>query len=318
MTGSHDAIETARETESTDPSESAFRLSVVIAWVNDFKWLEPCLEALANQQGPGCHEVIIATRRAKSECDRLAERFGNVCVVAGAPNDSIPVLRSKALERVSGNVVAVTEDHCVADPGWTAAIARVTGGGAKVVGGPVENAYDDRLCDEAAFLTEYAGAIGPAKDGPVEGLPGNNVAYTRDLVDGLRETLANGRWESFYHDALRARGVTLVYDSAMIMRHRRSFDFGYFCGQRFHFCRSFAQMRNVGMSMGKRVIYGAASILLPPMLWWRSFSMLRKKKRFVGRFLTLTPLIGVYLVAGAIGEMCGYLLGGGRSLERVE
>lgn len=294
------------------------RISVVIAWVNDVKWLTPCLDALMNQTGAAPHEIIVATRLGETKRRRLSQQFPNVLVTDGGPHATIPALRAMGLERATGDVVAVTEDHCVADPGWTAAISRSIGRGCQVVGGPVENAYAERWCDQAAFLTEYAGAIGPGTDGPVDGLPGNNVAYQREWVEGLRKTLAGGRWESFYHDALRRSGVELVFDSAMMMRHRRPFDFGYFCGQRFHFCRSFAQMRNQGMSIAKRLFYGAASVLLPPLLWWRGLSTLRRKGRYLGRYLLLSPLIGIYLVAGAMGEMAGYWFGGGRSLQRVE
>jgi len=303
-------------------SPSAFgvgpRISVVIAWVNDVKWLTPCLDALMNQTRAAPQEIIVATRLGETKRRHLSQQFPNVMVIDGGPRATIPALRALALERATGDVVAVTEDHCVADSGWMAAIRRSIERGAQVVGGPIENACDQRRCDQAAFLTEYAGAIGPRTDGPVNGLPGNNVAYRREWVDGLRETLADGRWESFYHDALRGRGVELVYDSAMVMRHRRPFDFGYFCGQRFHFCRSFAQMRNQDMPVTIRLFYGVASVLLPPLLWWRGLSTLRRKGRYVSRYLLLSPLIGIYLVAGAMGEMAGYLCGGGRSLERVE
>lgn len=303
---------------SPDAIDEGPRISVVIAWVNDIKWLTPCLDALTNQTGAAPHEIFVATRLGETKRRHLLQQFPNVMVIDGEPRATIPALRALALERATGDVVAVTEDHCVADPGWTAAIARSIGRGAQVVGGPVENACDKRRCDQAAFLTEYAGAIGPKADGPVNGLPGNNVAYRREWVDGLRETLASGRWGSFFHDELRGRGVELVYDSAMVMRHRRPFDFGYFCRQRFHFCRSFAQMRNQGMSIARRWFYGAACVLLPPLLWWRGLSTLRAKGRYVGRYLLLTPMIGVFLAVGAFGEMAGYLFGGGRSLECVE
>ena len=294
------------------------RLSVVIGWVNDYRWLAPGLEALADQTGPQPDEIIVATRHDLSQCDRFRARHPGVTLLAGSPQDSIPTLRAMALERATGDVVAVTEDHCVPDRRWTEALLRRIDAGARVVGGPIENDCDTRRRDQAAFLCEYGWAIGPGDAGPVDALPGNNVAYTRDLVGGLRETLASERWESFYHDALRRGGVKLDYEPAMVMRHRRSFDAGYFCGQRFHFGRSFAHMRNQGWGLFRRLLYGGGCVLLPAILWWRGLSALRRKRRYVARYLALTPLIVVYLCAGALGEWTGYVFGGGNSLERVQ
>lgn len=313
----------------------AERISVVIAWVNDFDLLAPGLVALAKQRDAGLHEILVATRHGLDQQARLRQGFPEVTVISAPPSTTIPALRAMAIRRAAGDVIAVTEDHCVPDDGWIAVIARQMQTGRDVVGGPVENAWYGRLRDWAAFLLEYAGAIGPAPDGPTRGLPGNNVAYHRDLALELCRTLDEQRWESFFHDDLVRRGVTLHYDSQLRMLHRRPFDFLYFIGQRFHYCRSFAAMRRCGVavpvrqgssspelsepSMGwKCFVYAGGCVILPALLWLRTLRTLVAKRRFVGRYLLCTPLITIYLLAGAFGEMIGYLFGGNRSLERVE
>jgi hypothetical protein len=110
----------------------------------------------------------------------------------------------------------------------------------------------------------------------------------------------------------------LVFDRDLIVGHRRPFDFWYFVRQRFHFCRSFAAMRQRSFSGPERMKYALGSLALPGLLWLRGLSNVARRKRLVGRYLLCTPLIVTYYVVGACGEMIGYLYGGGRSLEQVE
>jgi len=300
-------------------TETTSSIAVVIAWVNSFELLAPGLRALA-QQTRRADEIIIATRRPESEHAQLREQFPHVTLIAAPPRTPITALRSIALARAQSGIVCVTEDHCIPTETWLATIARaLERADGLIVGGPVENASTTRWRDWAAFLTEYAGAIQSAEpQTTARGLPGNNVAYKRALVNDLHETLARGLWESFYHDQLLARGAQLNYDSQMLVHHRRPFDFFYFIGQRFHFSRAFAAMRLQARAGRGRIQYGIGSILLPPLLFLRGLMTLRRKKRFVARYLICAPLIAIYVTAGAFGEMLGYFFGGGNSLEKIE
>jgi hypothetical protein len=42
------------------------------------------------------------------------------------------------------------------------------------------------------------------------------------------------------------------------------------------------------------------------------------KRRSLGRFALAAPLVGLFLTVGAMGEMAGYLIGPGASLDKVE
>ncbi len=299
-------------------SDEQASVSVVIAWVNDYGLLEPVLNALTREQTSPPHEVIVATRLQGPMVERLRAQYPSVQIIEGGPRDTIPALRAAAIEQSSGLYVAVTEDHCVPCKDWITSIQRSMSGEVVAVGGPVEQGTFQRLRDWAAFLTEYAFAIGPCDAGPIGGLPGNNVAYRRELCDGLVETLKDQRWESFHHSQVIEGEKVFWLDPNMIVGHNRPFDFFYFLMQRYYFCRSYAGMRWSNPSMKQRMIYGLGSAILPPMLWLRSLRVLLKKRRYVGRYLCLSPLIALYFVAGALGEMAGYFFGSQQSLERVE
>lgn len=308
------SLETMPESTSSSSEPS---LSVVIAWVNPLALIEPVIEALESQTAPP-EEIIVVTRHPAPLQQKLRSLCRNVVLEGAPPSASIPKLRSIGLRRARGSIVAVTEDHCVPPPGWAARIRFRIRDGSDVVGGPVENACTSRVRDWAAFLTEYAGVVRPNRDGVVNGLPGNNVAYRRDLVVGLSEVLDRGLWESFYHDRLAREGLRLTFDPALVINHQRTFDFWYFITQRYHFCRSFAGMRCASLRAAGRLKYGIGSALLPPLLFLRNLRHLLERRRLVGRYLFCSPLIGAYMTAGAVGEMVGYFLGGGDSIRKVE
>ena len=289
--------------------------SVVIAWVNSFDLLEPVLVALAHQSTPAT-EIVIATRRPESDRLRLSEAFPAVNIISASPDTTIPVLRALGIRASRGEVVLVTEDHCIPSPVWIARAAASIAHGDSIVGGPVENIWPSRLCDSAAFLTEYSGVLRPAPEGIRNVIPGNNVAYRRDVALEIADCLNDGLWESFALE--RFSGRRTAFDRDMLVYHCRPFGFRYFVGQRFHFCRAWAGMSRRSIPRLRRAARAAGSVLLPCILFIRSWRNLAVRKRLTAQFAVCAPLIFVYFCVGAAGEMLGYALGGGRSLVHVE
>ncbi len=308
-------VESATTASRSEPS-----VSVVIAWVNPIELLLPGLEALRQQGRRHSVEVIVVSRRGNEEQERLHTLFPDV-VLMSAPGDTpVTALRSMGIKRARGTIVAVTEDHCIPSDGWIATIEQnLRQPGCDIVGGPVENTATTRLRDWAAFLTEYTKAVRPViEDESGDQIPGNNVAYRRELLGDICATLDRGLWESFCRPDLIKRGARLKFDSKMVTWHHRPFDFGYFTRHRYHYCRSFAGMRCQSFSTFQRLKYGFGSVLLPPLLLLRGLMTLVQKQRLVGRYLACSPLIGFYVTVGALGEMIGYFIGGGNSLARVD
>jgi hypothetical protein len=74
----------------------------------------------------------------------------------------------------------------------------------------------------------------------------------------------------------------------------------------------------VDQSPLQRLIYGLGSLALPALLTARVARTVLRKRRHLGRFVLVSPLVALFLTAGAVGEMIGYLIGPGASLEKVE
>ena len=289
--------------------------SVVIAWVNSFELLEPVLVALAHQSLPAA-EIIVATRRPERDRVRLSDAFPAVNLISASPDTTIPALRALGIRASRGEVVLVTEDHCIPSPVWIARAAASIRHGNSIVGGPVENIWPSRLRDSAAFLTEYSGVLRPAPEGIRNVIPGNNVAYRRNVAVEIAECLSDGLWESFALERFSASGI--AFDRDMLVYHCRPFGFRYFASQRFHFCRAWAGMSRRSITHLARIARASASVLLPCVLLFRSWRNLAIRKRLTARFAVCAPLIFVYFCVGAAGEMLGYALGGGESLAQVE
>jgi hypothetical protein len=296
---------------------AAPELSVVIASVNGPDLLDATLRSLDALPDRRAIEVVVVAHAGDGIRERLEARDPSVVVVEAEGRRPIPRLRYLGVRRASGPIVAILEDHVEVAPDWSASIREAHDGPCGAVGGVVENGRAG-LVNWAAFFTEYTAYMGPVPEGPHHDLPGNNIAYKRPHLWKHAGELDAGRWESWINDRLRADGVELRSSNRMVVRHIKPFPLGTFLTQRFHFGRSFAGMRRVDQSWLERVIYGLGSAALPAILLARIGLRVLRKGRHLGRFAACLPLIVLFLGVGALGEMLGYLVGPGRSLERVE
>ena len=76
--------------------------------------------------------------------------------------------------------------------------------------------------------------------------------------------------------------------------------------------RSFAGNRALAWGPLRRAVYALGTVLLPPLRMWRVLR--RSAPDMTGRVL---PLTFAMLIAASLGELVGYLLGPGRSMNRL-
>ena len=104
----------------------------------------------------------------------------------------------------------------------------------------------------------------------------------------------------------------------MRLVHAKQFSFRLFIKQRYIYSKYFAGMRYAPEQLGKRFFAFFATIILPFILCYRIYSQIRLKKRLKREFYTALPLLIVFSVIWAIGEMDGYLMGAGDVLTKIE
>jgi len=230
---------------------------------------------------------------------------------------TIPQMRAMAFDAASAPAVAVIEDHVMVPAGWARRLLDALGDGNRIVGGAIENAATQTTLDWAAFLCEYSHCLPPLPAGEVDWLTGNNVVYSKAVLDRFRSVTHEGRWENYLHDSAREAGVPLVCHPEIVVGHKKHYTFGEYLSQRYLYARSYAGARVAGAPVARKAAYGLAAFVLPPLLFFRTISRIVQKGRHRERLVASMPLIAVFVMAWGAGEVVGYWAGTGSSLSRV-
>ena len=292
-------------------------LSVVVPSVNGRQDLIGCLAALERQREDVDLEILVPDRCGPELRAEVRREFPAARIIEAAEGTTIPDLRAMAIAAANGRALAVIEDHVIVPPGWARSLLAELSGEDMVVGGAIENAATERLVDWAAFLCEYSHCITPLPDGPSDWLPGNNVVYPRTLLARYRAVLGGGRWENQLHDAMRRDGVALVFRPRITVGHKKHYTIGEYVSQRYLYARSYAGARVADAPRAKRLAYGAAAMALPPLLFYRTVTRILSKRRHRAELVRSLPLLAVFVVSWALGEVVGYVAGPGDSLAKV-
>lgn len=292
-------------------------LSVVVPSVNGFDDLSGTLEALERQRADVVLEVLVVDRLGPALRQLVASRFPLVRMLEVDADATIPDMRAVAFAAATAPAVAVLEDHVIVPDGWAKAMLRAQTPSTPVVAGAVENAATEHLVDWAAYLCEYSHCTPPLPAGPADWLTGNNVVYPRELLERYRTIIESGAWENRLHDAFKADGIPLTCRPEIVVGHKMHYSIGLYMSQRYLYSRSYAGARAEGAGFAKRMAMGAASLALPPLLFWRTVSRIRAKGRHTGELVRSLPLLALFVVAWAAGEAVGYVAGPGDSLSKV-
>ena len=295
------------------------QLSIVIASLNGLRYVRACLESLKAQTGNVDAEIIVADCIGREVTDYIAQHHPDVIVIPFNEPKSVPELRAAGILRATGEIVAMTEDHCLAAPDWfEAMVASHAKHPNYAIGGAVDNAATERLIDWAVYFCEYSAFTSPVPEGVTHDLPGPNVSYKRAAVDAMRDMLQDGGyWETFLHGRLESMGEQLYSDPTIKILHKKHFTLGDFLSERFHYGRWYAGTRNQFTSTGKRLFYLAFSPALPPMLLKRLYDRVKSRGRNMREFMQCLPLISIFTLAWAAGEFVGYATGAGKSVMKL-
>ena len=303
----------AAESFATSASHRAL-LSVVVASFRDACVLEACLDSLLPQCANAGVELIVARADEPAALASLESRYPQVRFVSLASGTDIPRLRGAGLAVASGSLAALTEDHCVADPGWVATMTSHAEQAADVIGGAMDNARHTRALDWGAFFAEYGFFAGMSSrhqrvDGATILLTGANVAYSRRVLPQVVAWTTDGAWENVVHDRLREAGAILLFEPDARVSQNLTYAFGPFVADRFRHGYDYARVRLAESPAMSRIGRIAASLLLPPVLTWR---VGRAAVGSLGRavaFIRALPFTLVFLGAWSAGEAMGYLRG---------
>lgn len=278
------------------------------------------LETLQSLSTSHC-EVVIADRIQDGVSERIRNEYPDAILVPCDPMMSLPEMRTLAYERTSGQIVAVTEDHCVPCPSWIEIIQDVffeNGSDLVAVGGCVTNGVTARGYDWATFLSEYSFFAPPVAEGPFDILPGMNIAYRRTALEKIsRNLLLKGFWETTVHQPLLDNGGKFLSLNRMRMDHRKHFSVKLSTTQRFLYSQYYSGVRFQDEPWWKRIAGAVACLGLPPILFIRAFKSV-SEKGLTSEFAKATPGLFLLMVVWALGESYGAVAGPGQALEKIE
>lgn len=297
------------------PGERGVRLSetptisVVVASFRERRLLDACLASLLPQCREHSAELVVARAGPVTEFRQLEREYPTVLFVPGPEDATLPYLRGAGLAAAEGDIVALTEDHCVAAPDWIAQLAAAHWkDGADVVGGAMDNAQQRRAIDWAAYFAEYgffAEDGGNLGDAPL--LTGANVAYSRRVVDEVTAWARDGEWENVAHARLLARGSTMQFLKTAAVYQNKNYRFLDFCRDRYGHGLAFARRRLREEGSVRRWLYLPGTLALPFLLTGRVSQAIARRQR--GPFLRALPITFAFLAAWSAGEAVGYWRG---------
>lgn len=293
-------------------------LSIVIASCVGSPFIDRCLESIQDQLIDRSVECIVVDRVGGALAEHLESAFPWIVLERRSQKESVPDLRRWGIQKARADYVAIIEEHCIAKEDWIETILEEISKPVAVMGGVVDDAGYDRLMDWAVYFTEYNSYMPPAESGNTEDVCAANCVYRRDLLLEHLPPSGSGYWEAGLNHKLLSLGESFTLKPGLVVYHTGPFGFFYYLNQRYLFSRAFAGTRRTQVSAGFRAAYIILSPLLAPLLWFRTAVRVFKKKRRIGKFLLVTPLMIPITATYVFGECVGFLTGRGDSLEKIE
>jgi hypothetical protein len=291
------------------------RLSIVIAAWNGIASLDRCLRSLQYDGRTADTEVLAVTNFDGGTREMLHGHFRWAQHVSMPPGTTVAQLRSAGIQRSTGEIVALAEDHCTFGKNWCAELIKAHELPFSVIGGAVENASVKRALDWAAYLYDYGNFMLPLTPGVVPALSGNNVSYKRAALEEVKESFEEGFFEPFTHRELMRRGHVLYLMPALVVHHEKTYKAKSVVVQAYHLARSFAGKRVLGVPLPRRVVFTIGSIALPLLLVARIVLRTLRKRRLVPQLMWSLPYLMLLTTSWSLGEFCGYFAGPGRSAD---
>ena len=291
------------------PTKLSPRITVGVASLCTEREIARCLRALEGQSATGPMpdvEVVVAHNRPSEEIDRLRQMFPAVRFVA-REGWSVPLqLMALAAEHARGEILMLTEDHCVPEPQWVARLDAALVAGRSAAGGPIDTWDGAPPSVWAFYFLDFFRYTTPVAEGITPALSICSVAYRRAHLEAIRDSWATGFHETEVHKRLRSHGPLWMEPKARVTT-LRNVRFGGAMAECYGQGRLFASKRTELVSPARRLFYLALSPLLPPLLLFRRVQRGLSDREISRKFWPALPALIAMILAWSIGEAMGYL-----------
>ena len=277
------------------------------------------VDALAAQTAIESMEIIVLDL-GPEEAPRLTVKTGIRLVYANrSENEPWGIARVEALRQANAPVVAYIEDHCIPESGWTEALMEASKGPWAAISYAFKNGSPDTYFNRACFITEYGFWAAPVKSGPAKLLPGNNVAYKRELLLELGDKLNNALVIDYnVQQELARKQLPMFIQGRALAAHQNYARASSLLRANFDYALGFNRTKVQSWGKLRRIFYALLVPLVVPLLRLvRLIISLRRKPVLWMPALTSLPIILITFTCAAFGEAFGYLFGAGDSAQQL-
>ncbi len=293
-------------------------LSVIIA-TDRYQTIRQTVRHLSAQTGREQIELVIVTQSAESlglDCAETTS-FCRVQILEIPVIFPLALATSAGIRRATAPLVVLAESHAFPAPGWAQALIEAHRQSWAAVGAVIGNA-NPGIISWANLFVDYGGCVETVSPQGATYLPGHHTSYKRAILlqyDSQLEAVMDS--EILLHWDMQANGHQIRLEPAARVYHVNISSLAMWLPERFYTGRRFAATRSRNWSLLKRLLYFGGSPLIPLVRVPRVLSDLRKSTFPRRRWPLILPPVTVGLMAGAAGEMAGYLFGVGDAMRQT-
>jgi hypothetical protein len=284
-------------------------VTVGIVAISGEPHLERCLSALSHQPKAPQFDVLVAAAPRLGEMARVRQRFPDVeitvCQDAKSPLD----LAARVVTAARGEVILLTEDHCVPENDWVEILTRTINRTGSAVGGAIDPLDPETMTafDWAFYYVDFYRYQTPLTAGIADSLSVCNVAYRRSSLESLKEPWRTTFHETRIHTALTRQGPPSWMEPRARIRAGRRVHRRDALRERYSFGRYYACRRVEPPRRATRIWLALGSPVLPLLLIGRMARASMRDDRTARRFLRSLPDLAALVLAWSLGEALGYL-----------
>lgn len=293
-------------------------LSIVLATTHRWPEVEPTLDAIFAAESVDM-DVILCDGHGNGAPP--PDRFGDAPLrVIAQPGASVFALRARGVALARGDVIAITEDHCLPARDWPRELlaAHERHPEAVAVAGAVTNGSTDDPWDCANFLMTFAEHLPPMPSTPTVRAPSVANGSVKRVAAGIPADPEPGWFETELMPRLVGEGLAARDDGPRVVHVQSHGSPRATLAAHFHNGRATTGLR--AQPPGPRALASERGRIarLPLRLTRETRTALADRPPLSGQEARGARRVPVIALAHAVGELTGLLTGPGRSAELLD
>ncbi len=297
-------------------------LSVVVVTAGSFRNIRRTVACLRNQTIANRIELLLVAASEDSIVDALPDELSGFCAVQIVCSDlasrNVDRAAAVAVPHATAEFVALIEDHAYPDTNWAEVTVNIHRSAEWSSVAPLMvNANPRRMLSWTNLLIAYGPWSEPAIKGERDAIPGHNLCYRSSVLLQYGHSLMDrlGRNGGLLED-LQERGHRFFQSDARLA-HANPSRLAPTVKLRFNAGRLYACTRAESNDWTPlhRFLYVAGGPLIPFLRYRRLKAELFGRGRRSHLLPRVLPALFFGLVLDALGQMAGYALGRGKSVE---